>query len=190
MRKENLLDVLEHHCEDKNYQIDKFLQKGLGLGEKILIVGESLSKNGWRKSNRAFYTNDNKILPTGRVLNKLLLKFDLSAENCGFTNIAKCYIGQDKKLLNVCGGKCWKIFLRQVAANDFKLIMPLGKKTLEVFNNQLQSDFKTGELSKVVLGEKEYNLFPIFHPSPANPRGYVKNAEIFDRVYKDLIKII
>lgn len=190
MGKKDFFEELEHHCGDKNYPINKFLQKGIGRGKKIIIVGESLSKTGWRKSGRAFYANDGKILGTGRVLNKLLLRFDLSAESCGFTNIAKCYIGRDKKLLNICGAKCWKIFLRQIGANDFKLIVLLGKKTLEIFNNQLQSDFKTGELSKVVLGDKEYNLLSIFHPSPANPHGYVKNAEIFDRAYWDLIKII
>ncbi len=190
MEKKDIFEAQEHHCGDKNYPTDNFLQKGSGRGSKIIIVGESMSKNGWRKSGKAFYTAEGKLLGTGRVLNKLLLKFDLSAENCGFTNIAKCYIGQDKKLLNICGQKCWDIFLRQIAANDFKLIMPLGKKTLEVFNNQMQTEFKTGELSKAVLNKKEYLLLPIFHPSPANPHGYVKNAEIFERVYKDLISII
>lgn len=180
----------EHHCRDKNFPIDRFLQKGIGRGEKVLIVGESLAKNGWRKSGKAFYTIEGKIVGTGRVLNKLLLKFDLCAENCGFTDIAKCYIGQDRNLLNTCGSKCWKIFLQQIDGNDFKLIMLLGKKTLEIFNNQLQSDYKIGELSKIILGEKEYNLLPIFHPSPANPYGYTKNAEIFERVYGDLLEII
>ncbi len=190
MGSSDFFDEQEHHCGDKNYSADNFLQKGTGKGSKVLIVGESLSKNGWRKSGKAFYTAEGKLLGTGRILNKLLLKFDLSAENCGFTNIAKCYIGQDKKSLNICGQKCWSIFLKQVAANDFRIIIPLGKKTLEVFNNQLHTDFKTGELYKIVLGGKEYNLLPIFHPSPANPYGYAKNAEIFERVYKKLISII
>ncbi len=99
-----------------------------------MIIGESPAPNGWRKSEKAFYTTEGKLLPTGRNLNKLLVKYGLSVENCGFTELVKCFVGKDRKLLSSCGEKCWSILMKQMESVDSEFLIILGLKTLELFN--------------------------------------------------------
>src|SRR3990170_4127964 len=98
-----MTSVEEHHCQNhSSFPLDKFHQIGFGKGKQILIVGESPAENGWRKSGKAFYNPEGKILPTGKRLNQLLVKFGLSVEQCGFTELAKCFVGKNRKILDKC----------------------------------------------------------------------------------------
>lgn len=181
----------EHYCQNiDKFPLDKFLQKGKGKGRNILILGEAPAPNGWRKSGKAFYTQDGKLLPTGRNLNKLLIKHDLSVEICGFTELVKCYPGKNRKLLMLCGEKCWPIFLRQLKENNYTLIIILGVKTLEIFNKILKTDLKIGELAQTRIESRQYNILPIYHPSPIAPFNHLKNTEIFNNLEEKLKEII
>ena len=181
----------EHYCDDvDNFPIGKFLQKGTGRGKRLLVVGESPAPNGWRKSGKACYTPENKLLPTGRRLNELLEPYKLSVEVCGFTELAKCHVGKDRKLLLNCSEKCWPIFIRQVELTNSELILLLGVKTLEIFNKISKKNLRIGEIAKIKLGSSSFLILPIYHPSPINPHGRVKNQLIFKRNKKRLQKIL
>lgn len=181
----------EHYCNNiPNFPIDKFFQRGKGLGKRVLIVGEAPAANGWRKSGRAFYTVDGKLIPAGRNLNKLLERYGITIEDCAFTELVKCYVGKDRKLLNECGAKCWKIFLRQIMLERFNLIILLGVKTLEIFNKEAGENLKTGELADISVNKNKYYVLPIYHPSPINPFNRQKNIEIFTRLNTSLELII
>ena len=80
----------EHYCINiDEFPPTKFLQIGRGKGQDILVVGEAPAPNGWRKSGRAFYTPEGKLLPTGRNLNKLLEPFEVTVEDISFTELIK-----------------------------------------------------------------------------------------------------
>jgi uracil-DNA glycosylase family 4 len=181
----------EHYCHDAmNFPTNKFLQQGSGRGRRILVVGESPAPNGWRKSGKAFYTIENKLLPSGRNLNELLKSFGLRIEDCAFTELIKCYVGNDRKLLKSCGEKCWPIFERQLAAYQFELLIILGKATLDIINRQLKADFQIGNISKIQMNGREYLLFPIYHPSPINPNNRRNNLLIFSNRSDELHGIL
>lgn len=181
----------EHHCQDiENYDLDSFFQNGEGVGSKILILGESLAENGWRKSNKACYTPDGRLLPTGKRLNELLSPFDLSVETCAFTEIAKCFIGKDRHLLFQCGKNCWPILIKQIESKNIEFIIPLGLSTLEIFNSLNGSSLKIGELSTTTINSQEYLVLPIYHPSPINPYGRQKNLDIFSKNEGGIRKIL
>lgn len=170
----------EHYCNNVDkFPIDKFLQRGTGRGKKLLIVGESPAPNGWRKSGKACYTPEGKLLPTGIRLNELLKPYLLSVANCGFTELAKCHVGKDRKLLLSCSRKCWPIFIKQTDLVNSELILLLGIKTLEVFNKISGNTLQVGEIDKVKLGRNNFLILPIYHPSPINPHGKRKNQSIF-----------
>jgi uracil-DNA glycosylase family 4 len=176
----------EHYCSNTaSFPISKFFQNGKGPGAKILIVGESPAPNGWRKSGRAFYTTEGKLLPSGRNLNKLLRKHYLSVEQCAFTEIVKCYIGKNRSLLYSCGEKCWPIFERQLASQDFKLLITLGVTTLAIINKRLTTNIQIGIVTPVQINDKHYFLLPIYHPSPMNAANQNKNLTIFDHLLND-----
>ena len=185
------MDDQEHYCEATDaFPPKKFLQLGTNKGKRILILGEAPAPNGWRKSGKAFYTPDGKLLPTGKNLNKLLANLNLSVEICGFTELVKCYSGKDKKPLEVCGRKCWPILLRQLKNNDYSLIIVLGVKTLEIFSKLVDRDLSIGELTDVIIESKKYKVLPIYHPSPIAPFNHSKNTGIFKNLQKELEKAI
>lgn len=173
----------EHYCENINtFPLDKFLQKGKGRGKRLLIVGESPAPNGWRKSGKACYTPTGNLLPTGRRLNELLGPYGLSVETCGFTELVKCHVGKDRKLLPSCCEKCWPIFVGQVELLNSKLLLLLGVKTLEMFNLVSRNSLEIGKIAEIKLGNGNYWILPIYHPSPINPHGREKNQSIFKSV--------
>lgn len=172
----------EHYCDSiESFPTDKFLQLGLGVGRKILIVGEAPAPNGWRKSGRAFYTPEGKLLPTGKNLNLLLEEYKLSVETCSFTELVKCYVGKDRKLLTKCGSKCWPIFVTQLNSYAFTFLIILGVKTLELFNLYSSSALPIGEISELIIESKKYKVLPLYHPSPISPIGHKNNLEIVKR---------
>jgi uracil-DNA glycosylase family 4 len=185
------MDQYEHYCENVDgFPTRKFLQEGRGLGKRVLIVGEAPANNGWRKSGRAFYTTEGKLLPSGRNLNELLKGYGLSVENCGFTELVKCYVGKDRQLLSSCGEKTWPIFLKQLKSQDFLLVIILGVKTLEIFNKLSGLNLRIGELKRICLDRQYYNFLPIFHPSPISPHSRSRNEQIFkslDRKLRELL---
>ena len=181
----------EHYCHKISaFPINKFHQLGKGRGKNILIVGESPAENGWRKSGKAFYNLEGKILPTGKRLNLLLSEFDLSVEECGFTELSKCFIGKNRKSLNKCCQFCWPIFIKQLKSIDYKLIIILGVKTQEIFNNLCGTTVNTGDLSEICINEKSYFILPIYHPSPINPYSQKRNEEIFRLSKRKLLDIV
>lgn len=169
--------------------LDKYFQEGKGKGKKILIVGESVAARGWG-SGKACYTKEGKLLATGRRLNELLKRFDLSVETCSFTELVKCCLGKNRKLLAKQAVKYWPVFLRQVRRLDPKLIITLGIETLRIFNNLAEGKAEVGKMSKVKLRGKSYQVLPIWHPSPRSPWGKKKNEEIFKRYRKEVILVL
>lgn len=185
------MDNQEHYCESVDtFPLKKFFQLGTKEGKKFLILGEAPAPNGWRKSGKAFYTPDGKLLPTGKNLNKLLANLNLSVEICGFTELVKCYPGKDRRRLEACGIKCWPILLKQLTNDDYSLIIILGIKTLEIFNRLTAGNLKTGELTDVIIENKKYKVLPIYHPSPIAPFNHSKNTVIFNNLQKELEEII
>jgi len=181
----------EHYCKKPdNFPLEKFFQKGIGRGQKILLVGESPAGNGWRKSGKACYTPEGKLLPTGHRLNELLKPFNLIVDKCGFTELSKCYIGKDRKLLKECSRKCWPIFLKQLNTHNCRLLIILGIHTTNLFNWLSGYPLQVGKLTKITLQERNYTALPIYHPSPINPYSRQKNKRIFEILQKDIEKLL
>ncbi len=181
----------EHFCLDTdNFPLDKYFQTGGGLGERLLIVGESPAENGWRKSGKAFYSPEGKLLATGKRLNELLSMYDLDVSKCGFTELSKCFIGNNRKILGDCCKKCWPIFEKQVNRGDFHIIITLGVIPAQIIGDILGDVVEMGVLKKVEIGGRQIMLLPIYHPSPASPFGREKNRKIFEKYTKDIKSLI
>ncbi len=179
-----------HVCHEiKTFPLDKFHQLGAGKGEGLLIVGESPAPNGWILSGKACYRPDGKILPTGKRLNELLEPFDLSVENCGFTELSKCFVSKRTELES-CGKKCWPIFLEQIRGRKYKLLVILGVQTTSILSKILDKELVVGEIADIEFDGRLYKIFPIFHPSPVNPTGHAKNKILFKNLELDLKGIL
>ena len=177
-----------HNCQIINNKPSSFFfQKGKGSSSKILILGESLGKDSLLHQGRAFYTTSGKIVPTGKRLNEELSVLNLSFEKCAFTEIAKCYLGNNRKILKTCGLCCGEHFVNQLKAYKIKLVISLGVATKDILEKIFDSKLMIGEITKV---ESKWNILPIYHPSPASPHGHRKNLLIIAKNKKEIEKII
>lgn len=161
----------EHCCDEEIIAIDKYLQIGKGIGKNILAVGESPAGNGWRVSGRAFFTPDGKVVPTGKnfLINLKQIDENLELENISFTEIAKCFVANNRRILRSCAAKVWPHFISQIEYINPKLIILMGKHTTEIFSDLAGVKLDIGQIARVKINDKEYSVLPIYHPSPLNP---------------------
>lgn len=167
-------------CGDLHKQTKIFLQKGV---TPFIIIGESPAKDGWIVSGRAFYNTDGKLQASGRVLAKLLDTLGYRIEDIYFTECCKCII-EDRKMLDKCSSNCKPILLKQLETIDCRLILTMGKSpTQALLGEKIKrySDY-VGKIFDIRIGERDYKLLPIYHPSPLNPKGYKDNIPIFEKI--------
>lgn len=148
----------------------------------MLILGESLGKNNCLESGKAFYTTEDKVVPTGKKLNEELKLLKLCFEECAFTEIAKCYLANNRKILKTCGLKSGKQLISQIKAYNIKIIFSLGVITKDILEELFEVNLPMGEINQVGVGDRKIAVLPLYHPSPASPRGHRRNLEILERV--------
>ncbi len=153
----------------------------IGKNNEILLVGETPSNKGWRKSGIAWYDCNGKLLPSGIILQKLLDIIELKLEDTSFVEAIKCY-PKDRKYLPICRNNCYDYLLAQIKELNPRVILTLGS---EATKSILRINFKR---FKGIVGKQfildNYRIIPIYHPSPISPLGYKGNIEIFKSIKK------
>ena len=183
----NDVDKEIHNCNLCDDMVEKFPNSktvSIGKNNDIVILGEAPANNGWRKSGRAWYDVNNKLLPSGVVMQKLLDILDISLEDTYFLEAIKCY-PKDRKYLKKCSINCKNFLLKQLKIIKPKIVLSLGDAATKTI-----LDIKYKKFSDVV--GKEYKLdgitiIPIYHPSPISPNSYKGNIEIFKELKRGKI---
>ena len=105
------IDKEIYNCNLCNDMVEKFPNSTTvfkGRRKEIVILGEALANNGWRKSGVAWYDVNHKLLPSGVVLQKLIDIINLKIEDTYFLEAIK-YYPKDRKYLKKCNNNCKKI---------------------------------------------------------------------------------
>ena len=89
-------------------------------------------------------------------------------------------MGKNRRQLQSCSQKCWPILLRQLSDAKYKLLIILGVETLRIFNLLAKTDLQIGKLDEATVGKDKYFIIALFHPSPINPTGMMKNKAIWE----------
>ena len=169
-------------CNLCNGMVEKFSNSktiSIGSSNDILIVGEAPANNGWRKSGVAWYDINNKLLPSGVVLQKLLDIIDIKIEDTCFLEAVKCF-PKDRKYLNKCSNNCKSFLYKQINILNPKVILTLGSIPTKMVLN-----IKFKKFNDVVGKEfniNGYKVIPIYHPSPISPLSYKGNIDIFKKL--------
>lgn len=156
----------------------------IGKSNDIVILGEAPANNGWRKSGIAWYDVNNKLLPSGAVMQKLLDILEIKLEDTYFLEAIKCY-PKDRKYLNKCSSNCRQYLIKQLRIINPKLILSLGDSATKTI-----LDIKYKKFSEVV--GKQYimdgmTIIPIYHPSPISPKSYTGNIDIFNNIKEKIL---
>lgn len=176
------IDKEIHNCNLCSEMVEKFPNSktvSIGKNNDIVILGEAPANNGWRKSGIAWYDVNNKLLPSGVVMQKLLDILNIRLEDTYFLEAIKCY-PKDRKYLNKCSNNCKKYLINQLKIIKPKVVLSLGDSATKTL-----LDIKYKKFSDVV-GNK-YNIdgmtiIPIYHPSPISPKSYTGNIDIFNNL--------
>ena len=171
-------------CGDLQKLTENSIQIGI---TPFIIIGESPAKDGWIISKRAFYNKENKLQASGKVLEKLLNNIGLSINDIYFTECCKCII-EDRKQLEKCCKNCLPILYEQLQTLPCKILVTMGlapTQALLGIKIKKYADY-VGKIFNININNKEYKVFPIYHPSPLNPKGYKDNVPIFN-ILKSII---
>ncbi len=171
-------DLIKLECNTISY----------GKNTDILFIGESPAKNGWIMTGRAFYDKNNKLLPTGRVLNQLLEIINLTIDDITFTEACKCCI-PDRKLLSIASTNCFPFLEAQITKLKSKILIPLGEHPTRILLKDLK--FKrfgevVGKIYNIKINNDNILIVPIYHPSPINPKSYKNNIPIFELIKENI----
>jgi DNA polymerase len=155
----------------------------VGKETKHLFVGEAPAPNGWRKSGRAFYTPQGKLLATGRNFLKMLETLEIKLEDITYTEVVKC-MPRERKFLKKAVKNCKPFLLKQLELIKPKIIIPLGSYAsihlTEILGIRNSRPFK--ELKGNLLKTKDFLVLPLQHPSPANPYGLKFNLPVLKKL--------
>lgn len=175
-------------CKDKVEKFNHYTTIYYGKDNDILIVGEAPANNGWRKSGKCWYKEDGKITASGEVMTKLLKVINYNLEDVSFIEAVKCFPIL-RNNLNYCKEKCYPYLLKQISILKPKLILTLG----DVATKSLLKDLNYKRFSDVIgnkyilkIEDNNYDVIPIYHPSPISPLGYKGNIEIFSKIKESL----
>lgn len=168
-------DMVEHFPNSKTISF--------GKNNSIVILGEAPANNGWRKSGKAWYDMNNKLLPSGIVMQKLLDILDVKLEDTYFLETIKCY-PKNRKYLKHYSKNCKQYLIKQLSIIKPRIILSLGDAASKTI-----LDIKYKKFSDIVGKEFLVNgikVIPIYHPSPISPLSYKGNITIFEKLKKDL----
>ncbi len=193
MLKERLINKLLKQVDEKVFNckscdklVDKFPNAAtvyLGKDNDIVLIGEAPANNGWRKSHKLWKDVNDKILPSGIILQRLFDIIDRNIFETTFLESVKCY-PLERKNLKTCSKNCKSIMLEQLQILNPKLIITLGE-----FPTRNLLDFKFDKFKEVVGNIYEvngYKILPIYHPSPISPKSYTGNEPIFQNLKNTL----
>ena len=170
------------NCKTCNKLVDKFPNDTtvfIGKDNDIVLVGEAPANNGWRKSHKLWKDVNDKVLPSGVVLQKLFDIINRDIFETTFLESVKCY-PFERKNLKICSKNCKNIMLEQLKILNPKLIITLGE-----FPTRNLLDFEFKKFADVVGNIYQvngYKVLPIYHPSPISPKSYTGNIPIFEKI--------
>jgi DNA polymerase len=181
------IDKMVSNCNLCSGLVEKFNHNTTihyGKDNSLLIVGEAPANNGWRKSGRCWYGNDFKITGSGKIMTNLLKEIDYELEDVFFVEAIKCF-PISRNSLNKCKFNCYPFLLKQISIIKPKIILTMG----DTATKAVLKDLKYNKFSDVVgkeyvlsIGESNFKVIPIYHPSPISPLSYKGNIDIFKKI--------
>lgn len=155
----------------------------------LLFVGEAPAKNGWRVTGRAWYNPSGKLVPSGKVFAKLLEIIGITeVSDITFLEAVKCYPLKGKvKSEHI--KNCQPLLREQIYLLDPLVIIPMGVKATKALLNFTDFSDVVGKFSSIRIKDNDYNVFPMYHPSPISPKSLKDNIVVFENLKKYLLEI-
>ena len=127
------------------------------------------------------------LVPTGKVLNRLLNGIGLEIDEISYTEAIKCYPEQGRiKKTHILN--CKNYLFLQIKLLRPQIIISMGKHSTEILLGKgVGFSERVGNIYSIDIFGTSHKVIPIFHTSPASPLSYKGNIEAFNRIKKELL---
>lgn len=154
------------------------------LDADIVFIGEAPGKN-----------EDEQGIPfvgaAGKFLNEMLAQAGLVRSDVYITNIVKYRPPNNRDPLPDEKKAFWPYLVRQLDVISPKVIVTLGRHSMEYFLPDAKISQIHGEAKRIAFGDKKLVIVPLYHPAAALYNGSMRQTLIDDflRVPKVIEKI-
>ena len=139
----------------------------------IVLVGEAPGKN-----------EDQQGLPfvgaAGKFLDKMLMAANMNRNDVYITNIVKYRPPNNRDPLPAEKQEFWPYLLRQLQIINPKVVVTLGRHSMEYFLPMQKIGEVHGQPQQVQFGEQNYTVIPLYHPAAALYNGSLRQTLIED----------
>jgi uracil-DNA glycosylase len=167
-------DILEKNICPELAQTAHNLVMGDGnLNAEIVFIGEAPGKN-----------EDEQGLPfvgaAGKFLNEMLAQAGMERSDVYITNIVKYRPPNNRDPLPEEKQAFWPYLTRQLEVIAPKVVVTLGRHSMEYFLPEAKISQVHGEAKRVVFGDKKLVIVPLYHPAAALYNGGMRGTLIDD----------
>ena len=175
MTKQELLDQIkadvlkQHVCLDLAKTATNLVMGEGNPDADILIIGEAPGKNE-DEQGRPF------VGAAGKFLDEMLASIDTKRQDIYITNIVKYRPPQNRDPLPEEKEAFWPYLLRQIKVIEPKLIVTLGRHSMEYFLPSCKISSVHGQAKR----RGDLVILPLFHPAAALYNGSMRQTLIDD----------
>jgi len=175
-------DIVENNiCPDLAREANNLVMGDGNVNADIVLIGEAPGKN-----------EDLQGLPfvgaAGKFLNEMLCGAGINREDVYITNIVKYRPPNNRDPLPEEKKAFWPYLLQQIEVIQPKIIVTLGRHSMEYFLPDCKISQVHGQPKRVGLGDKKIVVVPLYHPAAALYNGGMRTTLIED--FTKLPKII
>lgn len=178
-------DIIKNNvCPDLAKQAKNLVMGDGDADAEILFIGEAPGKN-----------EDEQGLPfvgaAGKFLNEMLESVGMDRSKVYITNIVKYRPPNNRDPEPAEKAAFWPYLLQQLEVIKPKLIVTLGRHSMEYFMPNQRIGQVHGQPKRIELGGSKIVILPLFHPAAALYNGSMRQTlfEDFSKLTKVLEKI-
>ena len=169
-----LADILEKNiCPELAETAHNLVMGDGNLNAEIVFIGEAPGKN-----------EDDQGLPfvgaAGKFLNEMLAQAGMERSDVYITNIVKYRPPNNRDPLPEEKQAFWPYLTRQLEVIAPKVVVTLGRHSMEYFLPEAKISQVHGEAKRVVFGDKKLVIVPLYHPAAALYNGGMRGTLIDD----------
>jgi DNA polymerase len=167
-------DIIDNNiCSDLAGQATQLVIGDGNSDADIVFIGEAPGKNE-DEQGKPF------VGAAGKFLNEMLDSIGLKRDDVYITNIVKYRPPNNRDPLEEEKAAFWPYLLRQIAIIEPKLVVTLGRHSMEYFLPGLKISSVHGQPKRIQFGEEKIVVLPLFHPAAALYNGSMRATLISD----------
>lgn len=175
-------DIVSNNiCPDLARDAKNLVMGDGDINAEVVFIGEAPGKN-----------EDEVGLPfvgaAGKFLDEMLGEIGVRRDEVYITNIVKYRPPNNRDPLPDEKSAFWPYLIRQLGVINPKIIVTLGRHSMEYFLPNQKISLVHGQAKRVVFADKKIIIFPLYHPAAALYNGSMRKVLIED--FKKLPKII